>query len=96
MALDKSGRANSRPERGVGNIYERLDQARRQREQALDTPVPANIDRKAPMQTQRPFPILKPPADDTPTVAEPSRMEWMLPIAIGLVILAVIVGFAIR
>ena len=41
MALDKSGRANSRSERGVGNIYQRLDEARRQREQALDTPAPA-------------------------------------------------------
>ena len=96
MALDKSGRANSRSERGVGNIYQRLDEARRQREQALDTPAPANIDREARPDAKRPFPKLKPPVDESPTVAEPSRLEWMLPLALSVVILAVIVGFAVQ
>ena len=95
MALDNKGRVETRADRNVGNIYKRLDEARRQREQALETPPPANLDREARLSKPRPFPRLKPPRNDMPTVAEPHRLEWMVPVVLGLAILAVIMGFAV-
>jgi|GEM_PF-5548389 hypothetical protein len=96
VAFRKSGQINDKTERGSGTIYERMDRARKQRAKVLDTPNPANLDHKAPLVNNRPFPRLKPPRPHVPEVAEPGRMEWMIPIALALIILAILIGFAVR
>lgn len=88
-----------RGDRNVGNIYERLEDARRKRERALETAEPANDDRRAltAMSTavSRGFPTLKPPASDMPDGATERRFDWAVPWLLGLLIFAVIFGFAV-
>ena len=100
MALETRHPATDRGDRSVGNIYDRLDAARRKREQVLDTPAPANDDRET-MSTptraaNRVFPTLKPPRPDFSEEVSPSRWEWAVPWLLGLAIFAVIFVFAVR
>lgn len=91
MTLSRQNRGEARKDRSVGNIYDRLEDARRQRERALDTPSAANDDRP-----QRAFPRLKPPADFPPeTAPQPSLAEWAAPFLIALAIFAVIFVYAV-
>jgi hypothetical protein len=75
----------------MGNIYDRLEDARKKRERALETPHPANDDRP-----QLPFPKLKPPVDfPAETLPQPSFIEWAAPVLLALAIFAVIFAFAV-
>lgn len=73
----------------MGNIYERLDDARRKRERLLDTPPAAN-------RAKPPFPRLKAPLGN-PTVTDAPRRGpgWMLPVLLALAIFGVIFVFAV-
>lgn len=99
MGLNTRIPDEARGERNVGNIYERLEEARRKREQVLDTPEPANYDRrtesKASASLRRAFPTLKPPAPDFADNAVERRFDWAVPWLLGLLIFAVIFAFAV-
>ena len=97
MAHGTGNPADARGERNAGNIFERLDAARRVREHILDTPEPANDDRRTPrpMTTRTVFPTLKPPHQDMPDAAEERSWAWLVPWIIGAAILAVIFAFAV-
>ncbi len=88
-----------RGERNVGNIYERLEDARRKRDRALDTPAPANDDRRAqrtmPEPVTRSFPTLKPPVQNLHDTATERSLDWAVPWLLGFLIFAVIFGFAV-
>ena len=95
MALDKSDRVETQVDHSVGNLYKRLDQARARREQILDTPEPANAG-MAPSPVARPFPRLKPPRPNMPdAAAKPGRLEWLAPVLLAGLILAVLFAYAI-
>ena len=100
MALETRHPASNRGDRSVGNIYDRLDAARRKREKALETPTPANDDRetmsKSAPAADRVFPTLKPPRYDFAENVSPPRWEWAVPWLLGLAIFAVIFVFAVR
>lgn len=100
MALDNKNSTSRRSDQSVGNIYDRLNAARRKREQVLDTPKPANDDRKTmskPAPTaDRVFPTLKPPRHDFAEEVSPPKWDWAVPWILGLAIFAVIFVFAVR
>lgn len=100
MALETRHPASNRGDRSVGNIYDRLDAARRKREQALETPTPANDDRetmsKPTPAAKRVFPTLKPPRHDFAEEVSPPRWDWAVPWLLGIAIFAVIFVFAVR
>ncbi len=99
MGLNKNIPEEVRTERNVGNLYERLEDARRKREQILETPAPANVDRRTQktvsMPLSRSFPTLKPPAQDVAENPSGSRLDWAVPWLLGLVIFGVIFAFAV-
>ncbi len=99
MGLNKNFPENVRSERNVGNLYERLEDARRQRAEILETPEPANVDRRAKGATSMPlsrsFPTLKPPADNLSENTTDHSLDWVVPWFLGALILAVILGFAL-
>ncbi len=99
MGLTTNFPDEARGERNVGNIYERLEDARRKRERALDTPAPANDDRRARHAMSAPvtrsFPTLKPPATDIQDTATERSLDWTVPWFLGFLIFAVIFGFAV-
>ena len=89
MSVSSNDRKETRQDRSVGNIYERLDDARKKREKALETPPPAN-------HSKRPFPKLKPPVDFPPEPGpRPSRLEWAAPILLSLAIFGLLVAYAV-
>jgi len=99
VALETKHPVHSRGDRSVGNIYERLDAARRQREQVLETPAPANDDRRAQnkqLPHARTFPKLKPPKTDLPKDTVVRRWDWIAPWLVGAAIFVLIFGFAVR
>jgi hypothetical protein len=100
VALETRYPASDRSDRNVGNIYERLDAARRKREKVLETPTPANDDRETMRQpipaASRAFPNLKPPRRDVTNETAPPRWDWAVPWLLGLAIFAVIFVFAVR
>lgn len=100
MAANSNPQAKPGIDRSVGNIYERLDQARRKRDKILDPPAPANSDEKVkgtPVIRQRSFPKLQPqlPQLEMPEVAESPRWDWLINVGLGLVIFLVIFVFAV-
>lgn len=98
MGPKKKPTGNPGGERNVGNIYDRLDEARRKRERILETPPPANDDRRAKNVSKpvsRSFPTLKPPASDAQDAVGERDLDWTIPWLLGLVIFAVIFGFAV-
>lgn len=98
LSLDTSDTVEERVERGVGNIYERLDAARRKREEILDIPEPANEDRRAAVKSRVPdrvFPTLKPPRPPMPVVATEPKYDRFVPWFLGLLIFVVIFAFAV-
>ena len=99
MGLNTNFPDEARGERGVGNIYERLEDARRKRERALETPAPANDDRhaqhKSPAPVKRTFPTLKPPKRDMQDTASERSLDWTIPWVLGFLIFAVIFVFAV-
>ncbi len=97
MSFGRGSPAETRAEQSTGNIYHRLNVARRKRERILDTPSPANDDRQAsrvPSQAKV-FPTLKPPRTDVPDMADGKNWSWAVPWLIGATIFAVIFGFAV-
>ena len=98
MSLDTNNPVPNREDRSVGNIYDRLDAARRKREQILETPVPANDDRRAETtpSVHRPFPKLKPARSNTLVARAGRRWDWAMPWALGLAIFVLIFAFAVR
>ncbi|MGR3512164.1 MAG: hypothetical protein ACU0GG_05325 [Paracoccaceae bacterium] len=99
MGLEPGYPVNDRSERKVGNIYDRLDAARRQREQVLATPEPANDDRRAAPPRVTPtkaLPKLKPPAPGYAELPEARRWDWIAPWLVGAAIFALIFWFAVR
>ncbi len=99
MGLNTNFPDEIRGERNVGNIYERLEDARRKRERILHTSAPANDDRRAQSAVSTPvnrgFPTLKPPASDMSDGATERSLDWTVPWLLGLLIFAVIFGFAV-
>lgn len=97
MAFGRRSPAESPADQNIGNIYERLNLARRKRERILDTPSPANDDREASriMSRTRTFPTLKPPRADMPDIGVEKGLAWTVPWLIGATIFAVIFGFAV-
>lgn len=98
MGLETSHPDQTGQERNVGNIYARLNAARRQRERVLETPLPANVDpgnAVVKRAMKRPFPTLKPPAREMPDIAGERKLDWTIPWLIGFVIFAIIFGFAV-
>ncbi len=98
MSLDTKTPAVSREDRSVGNIYDRLEVARRKRERVLETPAPANVDRRALSTTpgpRRAFPKLKPPRADMPEYGTAGRWDWVVPWLLGLAIFLLIFAFAV-
>ena len=98
VTLETSQPVSRRGDRSVGNIYDRLDAARQQREKVLETPPAANTDRRAETAaTAAPlaFPTLKPPRSQT--LANPSqrRWDWIAPWLIGAAIFVLIFAFAV-
>jgi hypothetical protein len=82
--------------RQLGNIYERLNAARRRRERLLETPFPANDDRQVPRRraAAESFPALKKPRPEPPVRA---AREWSraVPWLLGALIFAVVSAFAV-
>ena len=99
MGLNTNFPEEFRGERNVGNRYERLENARRKRERALKTSAPANDDRRTQNAMSKPvnrgFPTLKPPASDMSDGATERSLDWTIPWLLGLLIFAVIFGFAV-
>ncbi|MEL7152034.1 MAG: hypothetical protein AAGK71_14950 [Pseudomonadota bacterium] len=99
MGFESKYSVASRTDRSVGNIYDRLDAARRQREQVLETPEPANDDhvaREMSQQRTRPFPTLKPPRPVMEQETALRRWDWIVPWLLGVAIFALIFWFAVR
>ncbi len=97
MAFETRTPADARGERSKGNIYDRLEAARQQREKVLDTPTPANDSRTPTRPTSRPqsFPTLKPQAPDILSETRESSFGWGVPLLLALVILGLIFSFAV-
>ena len=98
VALETRTPADIRDDRSRGNIYDRLEAARQQREKALETPRPANDDWRAaarPPLRERSFPTLKPPLPDSLDAASPHSLSWTIPWLLALAIFAVIFSFAV-
>lgn len=99
MGFEPKQSASHRDNRRLGNIYDRLDAARRQREQILEPPEPANDDRRAEAHAKprpRPFPTLKPPRAVPTRDTEVRRWDWIVPWLLGAAIFALIFWFAVR
>lgn len=98
MAFETRHPDSNRGDRSVGNIYDRLDAARRKREQILDTPPPANDDRRAvtkPAPAVRAFPKLKPPRTESAPEGTVRNWDRLLPWLLGFAIFVVIFAFAV-
>ena len=100
MSVNRTDRASAPVECGVGNIYDRLEDARKKRAQILETPEPANQDweaRRRRVSSRQSFPTLKPPK---PQAAEPAprprQFGWTAPLALSLLILLVLFVYAVR
>lgn len=99
MSLDTNNPVSNREDRNVGEIYDRLDAAQRQREDILETPAPANDDRRTvsmPPRRRRPFPKLKPPRRENLGSGAARSWDWATPWALGLAIFILIFVFAVR
>lgn len=98
MPFETRHPASTSEDNGVGNIYDRLDAARQRRERILDTPSPANDDRRTSRKPDADyvFPTLKPPRPDMPDVAVERSWAWTVPWLVGAAIVAVIFVFAVR
>lgn len=94
MPLNKSPRANAPLERGVGNIHDRLNEARKKRALLLETSKSADTDRRVAPSRQNTLPPLSPPPISANDVQQPGRMAWALPVALGVLIVAILVIYA--
>ncbi|MEO1536293.1 MAG: hypothetical protein AAFR73_01055 [Pseudomonadota bacterium] len=99
MGFEQRYSVKSRGDRAVGNIYERLNAARRKREEVLEVPIPANVDQQssAPcaQPKRRPFPTLKPPRSENTKETLYRNWEIAVPWLLGLAIFALIFWFAV-
>ena len=97
MSLESRDPLDAGSEQRSGNIYDRLEAARRKRERILRTPYPANDDHKAPAArpVSETFPALKPPRDVTPSTTGAPQWSRAVPWLLGALIFAVIFAFAV-
>ena len=96
--MDSNGPVGAAADRQLGNIYDRLDAARRRRERLLRTPEAANDDRQVtkPRAPSEVFPRLKPPRVQGPGHGPAPRRDAALPWLLGALIFVLIFVFAVR